>query len=84
MDACSPRTHEICTPRIRRFGGEAGIDSRQTGHFVTYATLREIVRRMATLPGQRSLLLVSDGFLPIEGEADTRSRSCWISQCSPM
>jgi VWFA-related protein len=35
----------------------------------TYATLREIVRRMATLPGQRSLLLVSDGFLPIEGEA---------------
>jgi VWFA-related protein len=24
---------------------------------------------MATLPGQRSLLLVSDGFLPIEGEA---------------
>ena len=36
---------------------------------VTYATLREIVRRMATLPGQRSLLLVSDGFLPIEEEA---------------
>ena len=35
----------------------------------TYATLREIVRRMATLPGQRTLLLVSDGFLPIEEEA---------------
>jgi VWFA-related protein len=35
----------------------------------TYATLREIVRRMAMLPGQRTLLLVSDGFLPLEEEA---------------
>jgi VWFA-related protein len=35
----------------------------------TYATIEEIVRRMATLPGQRSLLLVSSGFLPIEQEA---------------
>jgi VWFA-related protein len=35
----------------------------------TYATLKEVVRRMAKLPGQRPLLLVSDGFLPIEEEA---------------
>lgn len=37
----------------------------------TYATISEIVRRMAKLPGQRTLILVSPGFLPIEQEART-------------
>lgn len=34
----------------------------------TCASLTSIVRRMATLPGERTLLLVSDGFLVIEDE----------------
>jgi VWFA-related protein len=32
----------------------------------TYAAIKEYVRRMAGLPGQRTLVLVSPGFLPIE------------------
>jgi VWFA-related protein len=36
---------------------------------VTLTTLREIVHRMAKLPGQRSLVLVSPGFLTIEPDA---------------
>lgn len=35
----------------------------------TYATLSELVRRMARLPGQHTMILVSPGFLPIEEEA---------------
>ncbi len=36
---------------------------------LSLATLGEIVRRMATLPGQRTLILVSPGFLTVEPEA---------------
>lgn len=35
----------------------------------TYASTTEFVRRMAKLPGQHLLILVSTGFLPIEEEA---------------
>ncbi|MBS1806149.1 MAG: VWA domain-containing protein [Acidobacteria bacterium] len=35
----------------------------------TYASTSEFVRRMARLPGQHRLILVSTGFLPIEEEA---------------
>lgn len=38
---------------------------------VTLATLREFVRRMASLPGQRTLILVSPGFLTVTPEAMT-------------
>ena len=37
----------------------------------TYASIAEFVRRMSTLPGQRMLVLVSPGFLPLEQEART-------------
>jgi VWFA-related protein len=36
---------------------------------VTLATIKEIVRRMAKLPGQRTLILVSPGFVSIAPEA---------------
>jgi VWFA-related protein len=35
----------------------------------TYASIAEFVRRMALLPGQRTLILVSPGFLSIDQEA---------------
>jgi VWFA-related protein len=38
---------------------------------VTYANLAEFVRRMEKLPGQRTLILVSPGFLDVEAEALT-------------
>jgi VWFA-related protein len=37
----------------------------------TYANISAFVRTMATLPGQRMLILVSPGFLPIEQESMT-------------
>ena len=37
----------------------------------TYSTTYEIVRRMAKLPGQHTMILVSAGLLPIEEEART-------------
>lgn len=37
----------------------------------TYATTMEIVRRMAPLPGQRTLILVSPGLLPVDQQART-------------
>ena len=36
---------------------------------VTLATIKEVVRRMANLPGQRTLILVSPGFVSIAPEA---------------
>jgi VWFA-related protein len=35
----------------------------------TYASMEEFVRRMAALPGQRLLILVSPGFLPVEQDS---------------
>jgi VWFA-related protein len=37
----------------------------------TYASIAEFVRKVSALPGQRMLVLVSPGFLPIEQEART-------------
>ena len=37
----------------------------------TYANLGEFVRRMSTLPGQRILVMVSPGFLPLEADGQT-------------
>jgi VWFA-related protein len=37
----------------------------------TYASIAEFVRKVSTLPGQRMLVLVSPGFLPLEQEART-------------
>jgi VWFA-related protein len=37
----------------------------------TYASIADYVRRVSALPGQRMLILISPGFLPIEQEART-------------
>lgn len=37
----------------------------------TYFAIGEFVRRMAKMPGERNLVLISSGFLPIEQEART-------------
>jgi VWFA-related protein len=69
MNVCNPRTRKDEAERLADSAAMHALTLGKQDILVTYATLREIVRRMATLPGQRSLLLVSDGFLPIEGEA---------------
>ena len=52
--------------RARRALALGGQDIR-----ITYANLAEFVRRMEKLPGQRTLILVSPGFLDVEAEALT-------------
>jgi VWFA-related protein len=69
MTVCSPKTPENLAERLADSAATHSLSAGREDVLETYATLREIVRRMATLPGQRSLLLVSDGFLPIEEEA---------------
>ena len=69
MNVCDPRTPRYIAERLADSAARYALTLGKQDILVTYANLREIVRRMATLPGQRSLLLVSDGFLPIEGEA---------------
>jgi VWFA-related protein len=69
MTVCSPRTPENIAESLAHSAAMHALSAGRQDVLETYATLKEIVRRMATLPGQRSLLLVSGGFLPIEEEA---------------
>ena len=69
MTVCSPNTPENLAERLADSAAAHSLSAGREDVLGTYATLKELVRRMATLPGQRSLLLVSDGFLPIEEEA---------------
>jgi VWFA-related protein len=69
MNVCDPQTPRNVAERLADSAARYALALGKQDILVTYANLREIVRRMATLPGQRSLLLVSDGFLPIEEEA---------------
>jgi VWFA-related protein len=69
MNVCSPRTPESLAERLADSAAMRALNLGKQDVLATYATLSEIVRRMATLPGQRTLLLVSNGFLPIEQEA---------------
>jgi VWFA-related protein len=66
MNVCDPGTPRYNAERLADSAARYALSLGRQDILVTYATLREIVRRMATLPGQRSLLLVSDGFFPIE------------------
>lgn len=69
MTVCSPKTPENIAERLADSAAMHSLSAGREDVLETYATLKEIVRRMATLPGQHSLLLVSGGFLPIEEEA---------------
>jgi VWFA-related protein len=69
MTVCDPKTPEDVAERLADSAAMHSLSVGRQDVLNTYATLKEVVRRMAKLPGQRSLLLVSDGFLPIEEEA---------------
>jgi len=74
----------LCNPGIHLAGGDLAMAQAQVESSarralglggqdmrVTYANLAEFVRRMQKLPGQRTLILVSSGFLDQEPEALT-------------
>jgi VWFA-related protein len=69
MTVCSPKTPESVAERLADSAAMRALNLGRQDILATYATLREIVRRMATLPGQRTLVLVSNGFLPIEQDS---------------
>ncbi len=70
---CNPgmdRQREYAT--AERLAQSAAIHSVIVGHqdvLATYASIREFVGKMGILPGERMLVLVSPGFLPIEQDA---------------
>jgi VWFA-related protein len=70
---CSPamdRQRDYAT--AERLAQSAAMHSVIIGHqdvLATYAVIREFVRKMGILPGERMLVLVSPGFLPIEQDA---------------
>jgi VWFA-related protein len=69
MTVCNPNSPENLAERLADSAAMHALSLGKQDILATYATLRVILRRMATLPGQRTLLLVSNGFLPIEEEA---------------
>ena len=69
MIVCNPKTPESLAERLADSAAMRALNLGKQDILFTFATIREIVRRMATLPGQRNLVLVSDGFLPVEQEA---------------
>ncbi len=61
-------------PVAQRLAEEAGRRAQAIGYQdaeMALATVAEIVRRMAALPGQRTLILVSPGFLNVEADTLT-------------
>jgi VWFA-related protein len=59
---------------ITQIADSAARRSLAAGYYdvqAAFATIKEIVRALATLPGQRSLILVSPGFLNIESDSLT-------------
>ena len=51
---------------------------------VTLGFVKDIVRRMAALPGQRTLILMSPGFLTVTAEAMTDKSGFWTWRRVPM
>ena len=71
--ACSPGINpQTDLPMAQRLAEAAARQALQSGYQdvqAAIATIGEIVRRMVPLPGQRTLILVSPGFLNIEPDA---------------
>ncbi|MGA8728504.1 MAG: VWA domain-containing protein [Terracidiphilus sp.] len=71
MTVCSPNIPENLAERVVDSAAMRTLNLGSQDVLTTYSAIGEFVRRMATLPGQRTLVLVSSGFLPIEQQART-------------
>lgn len=69
MNFCGPGTPQDMAERLADSAAMRVLSIGKQDTLVTYITLKKMVLKMATLPGQHTLLLVSDGFLPLEQEA---------------
>jgi VWFA-related protein len=68
----NPQTDLPMAQRLAEQAARRALSAGEQDTQATYAVIAEIVRRMARLPGQRSLILVSPGFLPVGQEARTQ------------
>ena len=55
--------------RLVEYAARRTLEEGQVNVQSTYAVIGELLRRMASLPGQRTLILVSPGFIAITPEA---------------
>ena len=69
MFVCSPRTLEDQATAMAQAAAQRALTIAEQSVLTTYAAISEYVRRMAKLPGQHLMVLVSSGFLPIEQAA---------------
>jgi len=65
---CNPTTPEMAE-ELATLAARRVVTAGQQDIHVTFAAIAEFVRRMANMPGQRSLILVSPGFVTITPEA---------------
>ena len=69
VEVCVPRTPLDMARGIAESAARRAWALGQQDVRATYAAITEYVHRMANLPGQHNLILISSGFLPIEQEA---------------
>lgn len=69
MTVCDPNAPVDLARRLANTAAERVLNVGNEDVLTTYAVTSEIVRRMANLPGQHLMVLVSPGFLPIEEQA---------------
>lgn len=68
LELCQPNTPPNLATRLAASAARQKWSAGQQRIRVTYANIGQYVQRMARLPGQRILLLVSPGFLPLGQE----------------
>lgn len=66
---CVPRASLDLATGVAQAWARRAVTLGQQGVRATYAAISQYVRRMAKLPGQHNMILVSSGFLPIDQEA---------------
>ncbi len=66
-----PQTDRNIADKLVRSAAAQSLAIGERDVYVALATLREFVRKMATLPGQRTLILISPGFLTLTPAAMT-------------
>jgi VWFA-related protein len=64
-----PRRDALVAQKLSEAAADRALEIGSQDVRTTFATIAELVHRMASLPGQRSLILVSPGFLSVEPAA---------------
>ncbi|MFI5097096.1 MAG: VWA domain-containing protein [Candidatus Acidiferrales bacterium] len=79
-----PRIYRSVAEGMARSAASRALTAGDSDVHVALSFVMELLRRMSTLPGQRTLILVSPGFLTVTGEAmDAKSQIIdFAAQCN--